>query len=251
MDRGIWALWYEVPEAGKSEYLEWFHRVHIPEKLSRPGYLWAAHYELGHGGSRFKRVVDGLHHAHESGLGRGGGYLALFGGLTAHTFLDPAPAQLAQRQSPETRRMFGLRQQAYSCIFAEETRVNGPDVARRGPGITPGPVVQMGNFNAASHEAEADIGAWYAQYRLPFMAGMPGCIGVRKLLATAGWGKHSILYEFVSLEQREDRFVAHEEQAHDPKSWTARILPQLRHAPCSPAVGRRIWPAVRNEPSDE
>jgi hypothetical protein len=245
MDRGIWALWYEVAEADKAEYLAWFHGVHIPEKLSRPGYLWAAHYELGHGGSRFKKVVDGLQHAHEAGLGRGGGYLALFGGLTAHTFLNPSPAQLAPLQSPETKRMIGLRQQVYSCIFAEETRVDGPDVAKRGPGITPGPFVQMGNFNVATLAIEAEVGAWYAQHRLPFMAAMPGCIGARKLLATAGWGKHSILYEFVSLEQREERFVTHEEQVHDADSWTARILPQLRHAPCSPAVGKRIWPAVQ------
>jgi hypothetical protein len=84
MDRGIWALWYDVPQAARPEYL------------------------------------------------------ALFGALTVHTFLDPSPAQLAQRQSPETRRMIGLRQQVYSCIFAEETRVDGPDVARRGPGMTPG-----------------------------------------------------------------------------------------------------------------
>ncbi len=245
MDRGIWALWYEVADADKAAYLAWFHGVHIPEKLSRPGYLWAAHYELGHGGSRFKKVVDGLQHANEAGLGRGGGYLALFGGLTAHTFLNPSPAQLVPLQSPETKRMIGLRQQVYSCIFAEETRVDGPDVAKRGPGITPGPFVQMGNFNVASLAIEAEVGAWYAQHRLPFMAAMPGCIGARKLLATAGWGKHSILYEFVSLEQREEKFVTHEEQAHDANSWTARILPQLRHAPCSPAVGRRICPAVQ------
>ena len=244
MDRGIWALWYEVAEADKAEYLAWFHGVHIPEKLSRPGYLWAAHYELGHGGSRFKKVADGLQHVHEAGLGRGGGYLALFGGLTAHTFFNPSPAQLAQHQSLETKRMIGLRQQVYSCIFAEETRVNGPDVAKRGPGITPGPFVQMGNFNITTLAIEAEVGAWYAQHRLPFMAAMPGCIGARKLLATAGWGKHSILYEFVSLEQREAGFIPHEEEAHDPASWTARIFPHLRHAPCSPAVGRRIWPAV-------
>jgi len=244
MDRGIWALWYEVAEADKAEYLAWFHGTHIPEKLSRPGYLWAAHYELGHGGSRFKKVADGLQHVHEAGLGRGGGYLALFGGLTAHTFLNPSPAQLVPQQSPETKRMIGLRQQVYSCIFAEETRVDGPDVAKRGPGITPGPFVQMGNFNIDSLAIEAEVGAWYAQHRLPFLAAMPGCIGARKLLATAGWGKHSILYEFVSLEQREAGFVPHEEEAHDPASWTARIFPHLRHAPCSPAVGRRIWPAV-------
>lgn len=246
MDRGLYALWYEIPDEDKSEYLDWFHRVHIPEKLSRSGYLWAAHYELGHGGSRFKQVVDGLQHARDSGLGRGGGYLALFGGLTTHTFLNPSPAQLAARQSPETRRMIGLRREVYSCIFAEETRVNGPDVAQRSPGITPGPAIQMGNFNVTGPEAEDDVGAWYAQYRLPFMAAMPGCIGARKLLATAGWGKHSILYEFVSLEERERHFIPHEEEAHDPQSWTARVLARLHHAPCSPAVGRRIWPAVED-----
>ena len=67
-----------------------------------------------------------------------------------------------------------------------------------------------------------------------------------RLLATAGWGKHSILYEYVSLEARQERFVPHEELAHDTDSWTARVLARLVHAPCSPAVGRRIWPPVRN-----
>jgi hypothetical protein len=245
MDRGIWAIWYELPEdAGlRSEYLAWFHAVHIPEKLARPGYLWAAHYELGHGGARFQAVVDRLVHATEPGLGRGRGYLALFGAATAHVFMDPSPAQLEGRQSEETRRMIGLRRESYACIFAEEARVDGPDVKRRAPGTTPGPYIQMGNFNVVSYTIEEDVGAWYAQHRLPFMAAMPGCIGARKLLATAGWGKHAVLYEYASLEAREERFVPHEEQVHQAGSWTSRILPQLVHAPCSPAVGRRILPA--------
>jgi len=242
LDRGICAIWYELADGGKSEYLDWFHRVHIPEKLARPGYLWAAHYELGHGGGRFQKVVDTLIHTEDPSLGRGRGYLALFGGLTAHTFLDPSPAQLAERQGPEARKMIGLRREAYACVFAEEVRVEGPEVARRGPGITPGPAVQMGNFNVNRPENEPDVGAWYAQYRLPFVASMAGCIGARKLLAAAGWGKHSILYEYVSLDAREARFVPHEEHAHDADSWTARVLANLIHAPCSPAVGRRIWP---------
>jgi hypothetical protein len=244
MDRGIWALWYELPAESKAEYLDWFHGVHIPEKLARPGYLWAAHYELGHGGARFQKVVDGLVHASTTGLGRGAGYLALFGGLTAHTFLNPGPAQLRERQGAETRRMIGLRREVYACIFAEETRVDGPDIAQRGPGITPGPVVQMGNFNVDDYAIEDDVGAWYAQHRLPFVGSMPGCIGARKLLAASGWGKHSILYEYVSLEARQERFVPHEELAHAEGSWSSRVLPRLVHAPCSPAVGRRIWPPM-------
>ena len=128
-DRGIWAIWYELPaeRAARAEYLEWFHGVHIPDKLARPGYLWAAHYELGHGGPRFQKVVDGLVHARDAGLGRGAGFLALFGGVSAHTFLNPSPGQLKHKQDALTRRMIGARQESYSCIFAEETRVDGPD----------------------------------------------------------------------------------------------------------------------------
>jgi len=246
MDRGIWAIWYELPrsDAARAEYLAWFHDVHIPEKLSRPGYLWAAHYELGHGGERFQKVVDRLNHATDQGLGRGHGFLALFGGVTAHTFLDPSPGQLKGRQDALTRRMIGMREQSYACIFSEEARVDGPDVAKRSPGITPGPCVQMGNFNVPEYTAEDDVGAWYAQHRLPFIARMPGAIGARKLLATVGWGKHSVLYEYSSLAAREGEFVPHEEKVHEAGSWTARVLPKLLHAPCSPAVGRRIWPAI-------
>jgi hypothetical protein len=246
MDRGIWAIWYELAQdvAARAEYLQWFHTVHIPEKLARPGYVWAAHYELGHGGARFQTVVDRLVHTTDPQLGRGRGFLALFGGLSAHTFMDPSPSQLKEQQDALTRRMIGLRRETYACIFAEEARVDGPDVMYRASAMTPGPYIQMGNFNVASYTIEDDVGAWYAQHRLPFMTTMPGCIGARKLLAAAGWGKHSVLYEYTSLEAREERFVPHEEQVHAAGSWTARILPQLVHAPCSPAVGRRIWPVI-------
>jgi len=223
MDRGIWAISYELPGEHKTEYLAWFHDVHIPEKLSRPGYLWAAHYELGHGG-------------------QGRGYIALLGAGSPYAFLNPSPGQLAQRQSAETKRMMGMRQQSFASILAEETRVDGPDAAKRGPGMTPGPVIQMGFYNAASAAVEDDLGAWYAQERLPLLAKLPGCIGARKLLATVGAYKHSILHEFVSLELRERHFGPHEADARNPDTWMGRIRPQLAHAPRSPAVGRRIWP---------
>ncbi len=228
MDRGIWAIWYDVSTEHRAEYLAWFHDVHIPEKLARPGYVWAAHYELGHGGA-------------------GKGYLAMFGGESAHTFLNPSPGQLAQRQSTETKRLLGMRRNAAACIFAEEARVEGPDAANRAPGMSPGPVVQMGNYNAASPMVEDDLGAWYAQERLPLLAGLPGCIGARKLLATVGSYKHAILHEFTSLDLRERHFGPHEAQAHDPKTRMGRVRPQLTHASYSPAVGKRIWPTAKLE----
>jgi hypothetical protein len=224
MDQGLWAIAYELPDEHKSGYLAWFHGVHIPEKLSRPGYLWAAHYELAHGGP--------------------GRYLAVFGAEAARVFLNPSPGQLARRQGAETKRMIGLRRQVHSCILAEEARVDGPEAAKRGPGMTPGPVIQMGNYNAASPEVEDDLGAWYAQERLPLLAKLPGCIGARKMLATVGACKHAILHEFLSLELRERHFGPHEADARKPETWMGRIRPKLDHAPWSPAVGVRIWPAA-------
>ena len=231
MDHGIWAIWYDVLDEQKSEYLDWFHHVHVPDKLARPGYVWAAHFELVNIGKN-------------QGGGAGTGYLALFGGVNAHTFFNPSPGQLLLRQSAETKHFMGMRRQSSACILAEETRVDGPAVAQRDPGMTPGPVIQMGNYNAASPAVEDDLGAWYAQERLPLLAALPGCIGARKLLATAGAFKHAILHEFVSLDSREQHFAPHEAQARDPSTWMGRVRPQLTHAPRSPAVGQRIWPVV-------
>ncbi len=224
MDAGIWAIWYDIAAENKAEYLRWFHGVHIPEKLARPGYLWAAHYELGHGA-------------------RGKGYLALFGGENTHTFLNPGPAQLAARQSAATRRMMFMRVNAAMCILAEETRVNGPEAAQRA-GMTTAPVVQMGNFNAPSPAVEDDLGSFYAQERFPLMATLPGCVATRKLAATVGAYKHSILYEFTTLAMREQHYAKYEADAHDPNTWMGRVIPKLNHAPYSPAVGVRIWPAI-------
>ena len=98
----------------------------------------------------------------------------------------------------------------------------------------------VGDYNIAPEARDVhDPAAW--ENKIHFTA--PEREAFAGLLATAGWGKHSILYEYTSLEAREERFIPHEEQAHDGRSWTARILPQLVHAPCSPAVGRKIWPA--------
>ncbi len=225
MDHGIWAIWYDIAAADRPEYLDWFHRVHIPEKLSRPGYRWAAHYGLDHSG-------------------RGRGYLALFGGDSTHTFLNPSPGQLVTRQSAETRRFIGMRQRPAAAILAEEIRVDGPDAAQRGPGLATAPAVQIGHYNAPTPAVEDDLGGWYAQERFPLLATLPGCVGARKLLATVGAYKHAILYEFTSPQLREQHYAPHETAARDPQTWMGRVVPQLDHAPYSPAVGCRIWPAV-------
>lgn len=222
---GIWALWYDLVPERCDEYLDWFHGVHIPDKLARPGYRWAAHYRLGHGG-------------------RGTGYLALFGGDSAHTFLAPGPTQLAARQGAETRRHLAMRRPLGSGIFALEARVDGLEAARRRPDATTAPVVQMGNYNAPDPAGDEAIGSFYAEERFPALARLPGLIATRKLLASVGAFRHAILYEFASLEARERHYEPLDAEARDPATRMGQVVPRLQHAPYSPAVGVRLWPAL-------
>ena len=38
MSQAIWILQYDLTSGLEYEYLNWFHNIHIPEKLARPGY---------------------------------------------------------------------------------------------------------------------------------------------------------------------------------------------------------------------
>lgn len=222
---GIWALWYDIAPGQRDEYLDWFHRVHIPDKLARPGYRWATHYRLGHGG-------------------RGTGYLALYGGDSAHTFLAPGPTQLAARQSADTKRHLSMRRPLGSGIFALEVRVDGPEAARRSPGIATAPVVQIGNYNAPDPAVDEAIGSFYAEERFPALARLPGMVATHKLLASVGAYRHAVLYEFATLEAREHDYERLEAQARDPATRMGQVVPRLLHAPYSPAVGVRLWPPL-------
>jgi hypothetical protein len=250
MDRGMIAFWYDLPDSGRDEYLSWLHEVHLPEVLAgREDLLWAAHFRNEGGGERFHEVVKDMMRSGKGEVEGGHDFLLLIGAKSPHSFFNPNFPQLKERQSGETKEMVGLREGLNLCVFSEEARVDGPDAALRPAGTAPGRSIQMGNFNVAKPDDDHVLGGWYAQVRLPFMEKMPGCIGARKLTAAAGWGKHSILYEFASSRARDDHFIAHEEEGFDENSWTARVHEFVIHAPCSPFVGPRLWPPVENKGS--
>ena len=242
-DRGIWATWYDVAEEGRDDFLTWLHDLHLPEMLERPGYMWAAHYRVI-GGARDNAMFSPEHADDAAGIGKGKDFLMLVGAASPHVFCNPSLAQLAERQSAETAAYLARRLEVRPCIFVEEARIDGPAVGQRPQGSAPGPAIQMGSLNMQSIEAEFELGAWYAQDRLPATAAMPGCIGTRKLVSTAGWAKHSVLYEFVSHEARESQFKGHERGESEAESWGKRVINSTIHAPGSPSIGTRLWPAI-------
>ena len=231
MDRGIRAVWYDLPEQGRDEYVSWLHEVHIPRVLFRPGHLWAAHVQNVPRQNR-------LAHTDDHSVPIGNQFLMLFGATDPHVLVDPNPAELRADASAETREMMDRRISPRSCIFVEVSRVDGPAVKTRAPGITPGPIIQLGTFNINALENEDELNTWYSRSRLPLMAPMTGAVGARKLVSISGWAKHAILYEFVTMEERDQYFVD-----TDP-DWSGKVVANLIHAPGSPSLGTRIWPAA-------
>lgn len=243
MDRGYWISWYDLPEQGRDDYLAWLHEAYIPRRLKLPNCLWAAHYEtlsdVTHPGEKGRlRHVDG------GDVPGGDRYILIFGGTTAHAFADPTPAEFHDGLADADRKMLALREGERSNIMTEEARDDGPEAALRGADPTTGPCIQLGNFNAGDYRDEDELAAWYAQWRMPSMRKLPGCIGVRKLVSVSGWSKHAILYEWTSVDARNERFVDHENANSEMEAWTDRVVRKLVHAPGSPNLGRRIWPPV-------
>ena len=243
MDHGIWATWYDLADDKRNRFMDWLHGTYLPHLQQRPGFSWVAHYRNEGGGPAMRHLSNNVLTRPEEDIGNAGQFVVIVGAPSPHTFL--APSVLDIEAAPEFREMLALRRGVRSAIFAEETRVNGPAIRQRPQGGTPGPAIQMGSFRVRSIAEEFDLGCWYAQYRLPHMAQMPGCIAARKLLCVAGWAKHAVLYEFTSLEARLQNFEEpHEALALDGKEWTGRVVRYTIHTPGSPLVGVRTWPTA-------
>ena len=166
------------------------------------------------------------------------------GAESSYAFMNPLP--FVEDKGPEDHEMLGQRLGVRTCIFTGENRVDGPAAASRPEGASaPGPIIEMGTFNSLTPEDEFEMGVWYAQVRLPALAHMPGCVGARKLVSSAGWAKHGILYEFVSadaLENFRSSLPGISKGGGPAVEWSVRVVRRLLHAPGSPTMAARLWP---------
>jgi hypothetical protein len=235
IDHAIWAIFYGLREDGARDYLKWFHEVNIPEALSRPGYLWAAHYEAAYPGDRYQKITEARIRSNDPSLASGSGYVALFGGESTLVFFNPSPTQLKGKMDAKSSEMISVRVRPLEYVYVLEWRTEGLESHRSDPRGTPGAAIQMGRFDAPGYDEEVEV--WYAQERMVAVSQTPGCMGGRKLLAAMGPQRHGVLYEFTSLEARETHFVSLEETRGTRRFHT--VHPPGTH---SPFVGRRIWP---------
>ena len=241
MDRAISVAWYDLPENGRDDYVEWLHGTFIPRILEHPGVLWAAHYR----NEDSITALPILRHTTDRAIPGGYRYLFLVGAREAHVLNGLTPYRQKGKRTATDEKMLAMRSGERRNIFVEEGRVVGPAAGQREGEYTPARCIQFGSFNSGSYEDEDELLSWYADLRLPAMRVIPSSIGMRKYVSVSGWAKHGVMYEFTSLEDRARDFRAHE--AKDPKTheWTSAVVAKLVHAPGSPNVAQRLWPPVR------
>jgi len=239
LDRALRISWYDLANGNRDAYLTWLHGTYMPLMVKRPGVVWAAHFECEKG-----PPPDRLKHTDDKSVPTGNGYILLYGAKDAHAFSDPAPGEPRPEPSAEETRMLAMRVGERVNIFTDEAQADGPGAKRRDPKAGLSPCIQLGSFNCPGPD-ENEMLAWYARWRLPSMSKLPGCIGVRKIVSVAGWAKHGVLYEFVSLEERNKHFPNHEKSNPAMEAWTDRLVRKLIHAPGSPNVARRIASVVK------
>jgi hypothetical protein len=244
LDKALRINWYDLPPQHIDEHLSWVHETYIPKILDRPGVLWAAHYA-----SAKLPTANRIRHTKDPDVPAGTEYMLIVGAESSHVFSRDAQAFAAGRQSAwdaassgNDTRMLSMRRGERQSTLTEEARVDGPDAMHRG-GRALGPCIQLGSYNAESCELEEELLAWYADWRFPAMAKLPGCLGMRKMVSVVGWAKHAVLYEFLSVEARAEAVAKVAKLYPDMEAWTDRFIPHLVHSAGSPNVARRIWPA--------
>ena len=243
LDRALWITWYDLPDGVRDSYFAWLNDTYIPGLLARPGFLWAAHYaSLGEGKQVPRRTSGEKFTTKDPSVPKGDRYILLVGGKDAHVFGNPVPGALHAALPSESREMLALRIGERRNIMVEVARVEGPEAKHYKEGMNLAPCIQIGSFQC-NHLDEEEALAWYAQWRLPAMSKLAGCVRARNLASVSGWAKHSILYEFVSPEAR-NHFVATHEDGDANRAWTDKVIGSLIHAPGSANIARRIWPPV-------
>jgi hypothetical protein len=243
LDKSLWISWYDLPSDNVAEHLAWVHERWIPKIAGRPGVLWAVHYK-----SAQLPKAQRITYTADPAVPTGTQYILIAGGESSHVFTRSAGSYASKQPDPweatitdEDRRMLAMRRGERRAIMTEEARVDGPEAHHRG-GRALGPCIQLGSYNADSLELEEELLAWYADWRFPAMARLPGCVGMRKMVSVVGWAKHAVLYEFLSVEARAAGVAQVPSLYPEMETWTNRFIPHLIHTAGSPNVARRIWP---------
>jgi hypothetical protein len=225
MSNAIWMIIYDLKNVRKDEYLQWFHNVHIPEKLARPGYTWAAHYQVLRDDEEISSNDGHI------------GCIALFGGKATSVFYNPSPAQIKPTQSEETRDMMSCRMNSKSLILSEEWASQGQAIVYDiNPAIS-ADIISLTLCNADGNDE--DFGAWLVQNHLKSACKVKNCIRLRKYLASTGAAKHAIIHEHEIFMKSTMEFDGLKND-----DWSTRVERYVSYTLDKMKKAIRLWPIL-------
>lgn len=249
-DRAYWISWFNLPDIAQEkryEFFNWLYEVYVPRVLARDDLLWGALYASEAAGSFTPLGGGGRIRPKKNprGVPVGDRYILMFGASHIYALADPKADVFHETFNKADKRMLALRRDERHNLMIEEARIDGPGIMDIAPEIAPAPAIQLGSFNAGPNSDEAELAAWYAQWRLPSLNHLPGCVRVRKLVSVAGWAKHACFYEFTSLQMREEHFVHYEKPHKKMVKWSTDVVRNTVHAPGSANVASRIFYLIK------
>ena len=243
-DRGVWAIWYDVENDDRQPFFQWLHETYLPLLSANKQFAWVAHYERHRGALTASWRLD--HEAYErhttAELKSGTQFVQLVGAATPYVFIKAIQEHDEAAGRARAGEMLRFRKGVRHEVFIEDERAYGP-LGQKGLDGSLAACIQFGNYRMASVEKDLACMSWYPDVCFPALAQAKDSLRTRKLISVAGWSKHGVIYEFPSVEGRNQAF-AHVQKlrAADP-SKIFSLGPQTVHAPGSAFVGTRTWPA--------
>ncbi|GIX48162.1 MAG: hypothetical protein KatS3mg131_2373 [Candidatus Tectimicrobiota bacterium] len=213
---GVYLVFTDIDPRYEEEFNAWYNTEHLPELLALPGFLDAARYVASKGGPK---------------------YLALYELESPAALQTPEFQRWRANPSPWSRRI------SPTAIGQNVARVLGEQIfpaTVEHPDRGMAPALQIGRMSVPE-AAEAEWNTWYNTEYIPGYRQVPGVLYARRYRVVQGETRYLTLYEFEHERVSESEAWHHQRQTSSPRSGRMRDL--MTHAPGSPGVYRRIFPA--------
>ena len=212
---GLLMVWADVPADKEEDFNRWYNEEHLAERVSIPGVLSAARYEVTSSGPK---------------------HLACYELESPQVLESPeykrfheSPTEWTRRAAPGVIGTIYIRN-VYELIYPAEPT---PEIAQSDMA----PALQIGRMDIPP-EIEDEWNEWYNTVYVPNYEKVPGCIRGRRFKAVRGEPKYLTVYEF----QHENVSKGPEwavQQNIDPRNAVMRQA--MRHTPGSPGIWKKTF----------
>ena len=213
---GVLMVWADLPADKEDEFGRWWNEEHLSELLAVPGFLNGARYEAVSGSPKHMVRYE----------------------LESPTVLDsPAFKSILENRSELSSRI-NLSASANTLVANVYQQIFPQGGSEAEAQDNQAPALQTGRMDIPP-EIEDEFNHWYNTIYVPCYEKVPGCRRARRYQAVRGAPKYAVVYELEHEKVPQSPEWAVARESH-PQS--ARIRPQMKHAPGSPGIYKKVFP---------